>query len=154
MSPRGDTTGPRVAAGKLAGGLSAVSIFIPLILAFASHTHLPFSLGTVLQRKRDPIRRVIIDSPSRSIRPTYTVQATAYDQSGVTASGLFTTFGEVASNTLAFGTRILLTRPVFGRSEYVVEDRIGWGTELDFYNSSAAACVQFGREEVTFSVLS
>jgi len=60
--------------------------------------------------------------------------------------------GEVASNQFPLGTKIMLDHPVFGHREYVVLDRIGYGSELDFYNPSEAACDEYGREEVGFRV--
>jgi hypothetical protein len=47
----------------------------------------------------------------------------------------------------------MLDRPVFGRREYRVEDRIGSGSELDIYNPSEAACDNYGREEIGFHVI-
>ena len=61
--------------------------------------------------------------------------------------------GEVANNFLPLGTRILLDRPVFGRRAFRVEDRIGWGSEMDFYNPSEAICLQYGRQEQGFWTL-
>jgi 3D (Asp-Asp-Asp) domain-containing protein len=59
----------------------------------------------------------------------------------------------VANNALPLGTHILLDRPVFGRREYVVLDRIGSGSELDVFNESEAACLDYGRREVGFRVV-
>lgn len=85
--------------------------------------------------------------------PHFTVEATCYHQGSVTASGSGVFVGEVANNFLALGTRILLDRPVFGLRRFVVLDRIGWGSELDFYGPSEGACLAFGRERVGFTVL-
>jgi 3D (Asp-Asp-Asp) domain-containing protein len=82
----------------------------------------------------------------------YTVSATCYAQGSITASGGPVYLGEVANNFLALGTRIRLDRPVFGRRDYVVEDRIGSGSELDFYNPSETTCLWFGRREIGFRI--
>jgi 3D (Asp-Asp-Asp) domain-containing protein len=61
--------------------------------------------------------------------------------------------GEVASNQFSLGTRIMLDHSAFGRREYVVLDRIGSGSELDFYFPSESVCDAYGRREIGFSVL-
>jgi 3D (Asp-Asp-Asp) domain-containing protein len=81
------------------------------------------------------------------------VSSTCYAQAGQTASGQSTRSGIVANNFLPLGTRILLDRPAFGRRVYIVLDRIGWGSQLDIFNPSEAACVQYGRRTVGFRVL-
>jgi 3D (Asp-Asp-Asp) domain-containing protein len=78
--------------------------------------------------------------------------ATCYSQGTITASGRHVFVGEVAQNTLRFGTWITLDRQVFGRRHFVVLDRIGHGSELDFYYPSESACVQFGRRRVGYTV--
>jgi 3D (Asp-Asp-Asp) domain-containing protein len=83
----------------------------------------------------------------------YTVSATCYAQGSITASGGPVYVGEVANNFLALGTRIYLDGSVFGKRDYVVEDRIGYGSELDFYNPSEATCLWFGRREIGFRTL-
>lgn len=89
----------------------------------------------------------------RRLGQHYEVVSTCYSQGTTTASGAPVYLGEVANNFLAFGTRIRLEHPVFGRSVFTVEDRIGWGSELDIYNSSEASCSAYGRQEVGFWVL-
>ena len=83
----------------------------------------------------------------------YSVSSTCYSQGTITASGRRVFVGEVASNELALGTRIRLDHMVFGRRDYVVLDRIGWGTQLDIYNPSNAACTIYGRRQIGFVVL-
>lgn len=80
--------------------------------------------------------------------------ATAYCQAGRTASGRPTTWGYVAQNSLPLGTRIRLARPLRGRRIFRVMDRIGYGSELDFFMWSCAAARQFGRRTVRFRVVS
>jgi 3D (Asp-Asp-Asp) domain-containing protein len=81
------------------------------------------------------------------------VSSTCYHQGTVTASGGGVYVGEVANNFLPLGTRIRLDRPVFGRRAFVVEDHIGWGSELDIYGPSEAACVQYGRQTIGFTTI-
>jgi hypothetical protein len=59
----------------------------------------------------------------------------------------------VAQNTLPFGTRIVLDHPAFGRRDFVVEDRIGYGSQLGIYNPSEAACIGYGRRTIGFRVI-
>jgi 3D (Asp-Asp-Asp) domain-containing protein len=78
--------------------------------------------------------------------------STCYSQGTTTASGERVHVGIVAQNTLRFGTRIRLDHPVFGRRYFTVEDRIGSGSELDIYNPSEAACINYGRQRVGYVV--
>jgi 3D (Asp-Asp-Asp) domain-containing protein len=81
------------------------------------------------------------------------VESTCYAQGTITASGGPVFIGEVANDFLPLGTHIVLDHPVFGRGEFVVEDRIGSGSELDFYNPSESVCLEYGRERIGFSVV-
>lgn len=82
--------------------------------------------------------------------------ATAYapceggGSAGQTASGKQLRVGYVANNILPLGTWIELSKPVQGRRFYVVEDRIGWGSDLDIYMESCAAMHAFGRRTVRY----
>jgi 3D (Asp-Asp-Asp) domain-containing protein len=84
-----------------------------------------------------------------------TVSATSYCQPGRMADGTLTRPGSVASNNHPLGTRLRLTRPrrVFGHRTFVVRDRIGWGSSLDFFNASCTAAQQFGRRRVSYRVV-
>lgn len=90
---------------------------------------------------------------SKPLGAHYTVSSTCYSQGGITSSGASVYFGEVANNFLPLGTRILLDHPAFGRREYQVEDRIGYGSELDIYNPSESACIEYGRREIGFHLI-
>jgi 3D (Asp-Asp-Asp) domain-containing protein len=59
----------------------------------------------------------------------------------------------VANNEYPLGTRIEVSHPVFGRRVFSIEDRIGYGSQLDFYNPSEAVCDQYGREVIGVRVL-
>jgi hypothetical protein len=80
------------------------------------------------------------------------VSSTCYAQAGITASGAQTFVGEVAMNSLPLHTHIELSHPVFGRRRFTVLDRIGSGSELDVFNPSEAACIDYGRQRVGYVV--
>lgn len=80
------------------------------------------------------------------------VEATSYCLSGRMADGTYTRPGSAASNDYPLGTRIRLSVPAHGLRDYVVRDRIGWGTQLDLWTASCADAVAFGRRMVAFSV--
>jgi len=84
----------------------------------------------------------------------YTVSSTCYAQGGTTASREQTRPGIVANNFLPLGSWIELDHPEFGRQRYQVEDHIGSGSELDLFNESEAACINYGRREIGFRVVS
>lgn len=70
-----------------------------------------------------------------------------------TAAGTGTFFGEVAQNDLALGTRIYMDYPVYGRRMFVVLDRIGSGSELDFFAPYCAWANEWGRRDVGYRVV-
>lgn len=81
------------------------------------------------------------------------MSSTCYSQGSITASGGPVYVGEVANDFLPLGTRIRLDHPVFGLRDFTVEDRIGWGSELDIYNPSQQLCLQYGRQQIGFWTL-
>ena len=82
-----------------------------------------------------------------------TLSTTSYCQGGVMADGGTTHFGEVAMNTEPFGTKIEMLGGMFAGDIFTVEDRIGWGSQLDVFQSSCAAAWDYGREIVPVEVL-
>lgn len=73
------------------------------------------------------------------------VTSTAYCLQGRMADGTFVRSGSVANNMYALGTKIT-ARPGFGgQTQFVVRDRIGHGTQLDFWTPSCAAAIAYGR---------
>jgi len=85
-------------------------------------------------------------------------QATAYCQSGTTASGTATRRGVIAADPRVFpmGTLVHLDVPVRGYSgTYRVEDtgRGVKGHVLDIYMPSCAAAKRFGRRRVTVRIV-
>lgn len=74
-----------------------------------------------------------------------TLSTTSYCQGTTTASGEHVFLGEVAMNTEPIGTRLQVSPPIYGRTRYVVLDRYGWGTQMDVYNPSCGAAIDYGR---------
>jgi 3D (Asp-Asp-Asp) domain-containing protein len=86
------------------------------------------------------------------------VQATAYCQTGTTASGTITRRGVIAADPRVFpmGTLVHLDVPLPGYSgTYRVEDtgRGVKGHVLDIYMPSCAAAKRFGRRRVTARIV-
>ena len=71
--------------------------------------------------------------------------STAYCLVGTMADGSWTRAGSVAHNGLSLGTKITVRPAVLGRRRWTVRDRIGWGTELDFWMPSCAQAIAYGR---------
>jgi 3D (Asp-Asp-Asp) domain-containing protein len=55
----------------------------------------------------------------------------------------------MAAGPWAFGTRL----EVEGVGVVTVQDRYGWGTQLDLFGSSEAFCRRFGRRHLSVTVL-
>ena len=58
----------------------------------------------------------------------------------------------VANNFLPLGTKITVTASPTSRRRFVVRDRIGWGTQLDFWVPSCAQAIAWGRRTVRLRV--
>lgn len=81
--------------------------------------------------------------------------ATAYSPCSagtVMADGTGVRRGSLAHNGYALGTRVWATPAVFGRHRWTVRDRIGHGTEADFWTPSCSQAVAFGRRSVRITV--
>jgi hypothetical protein len=78
--------------------------------------------------------------------------ATAYCLRGRMADGTFVRYGSVANNRFRLGTHIRVYPRVFGIRRWVVRDRIGWGTDWDFWTPSCWQARQFGRRYVRIVV--
>jgi hypothetical protein len=74
--------------------------------------------------------------------------ATAYCLQGRMADGTYTRSGSVANNAYRLGTKIRVYPAVFGIRRWVVRDRIGWGTDWDFWTPSCWQARMFGRRSV------
>lgn len=79
--------------------------------------------------------------------------STAYCLEGTMADGSRTRWGSAASNTLRLGTRIRVRPAPFGQREWIIRDRIGYGTPLDFWHSSCSAARAYGRRTVRVTVV-
>jgi 3D (Asp-Asp-Asp) domain-containing protein len=70
------------------------------------------------------------------------------------ADGSNTRSRSVANNFLPFGTKIKTNKPgPRGLRIFYVRDRIGFGSELDFWTDSCSDANQWGRRQITFRVL-
>ena len=83
-----------------------------------------------------------------------TVEATAYCDHGLMADGGQTKPGVAAvpEGTLPLGTKITLTKPVFGRVKYTVRDHIGAYSQLDLWTPDCGTAWAFGRRTITYRV--
>lgn len=59
----------------------------------------------------------------------------------------------MAYGGLLLSTRLPLDRPSVDRRDYVVEGRIGWGSDLEIWNPSRSVCLSYGRRLVGYAVL-
>ena len=139
-------------------GLVVLVVFVGLVVPSVASAHRPRHRPGCHSRRCD----VRVDRiwaahhrPRRRLGPHYVVSSTCYAQSGTTASGEQTRPGIVAvlPGFLSLGTWIVLDRAVFGRRRYQVLDHIGSGSELDVFNASEAACLDYGRREAGFRVV-
>lgn len=78
--------------------------------------------------------------------------STAYCLPGTMADGTHVRPGSVAHNGYALGTKLTIKPSPTGRRRFVVRDRIGWGTELDFWHPSCSGAIAWGRRRVTVKV--
>lgn len=78
--------------------------------------------------------------------------STGYCLRGTMADGTYTRPGSVAHNGFALGTRLTITPSPTGRRRFVVRDRIGWGTELDFWTPTCGQAIAWGRRTVRVRV--
>lgn len=77
------------------------------------------------------------------------VESTAYCLTGTMADGTYTRDRSVANNFYPLGTKLTI-RPGFrGKIWFVVRDRIGWGSQLDFWSPSCYSARQYGRRMQT-----
>jgi 3D (Asp-Asp-Asp) domain-containing protein len=78
--------------------------------------------------------------------------STGYCLSGTMADGTGVRAGSVAHNGYPLGTRLTITPSPTGQRRFVVRDRIGWGTELDFWLPSCGQAIAWGRRHVRVRV--
>lgn len=92
------------------------------------------------------------ESPENVMR----AESTSYCVRGKMADGTQTRNHSVAMNSLPLGSKIRLIRPrtFRGMRNFVVRDRIGHGSELDFWNPSCShATGRWGRKTVKIKVI-
>lgn len=90
-------------------------------------------------------------APAVASAPVRSAQSTSYCLSGSMADGSRVRRGSVAMNRHPLGTRIRLVGATFnGRRRFVVRDRIGHGSELDFWSSSCRVSARWGRRVVRY----
>lgn len=81
--------------------------------------------------------------------------STSYCLNGTMADGTHTRPRSVAMNTLPLGSKIKLISPrtFNGYRIFYVRDRIGWGSQLDFWSPSCDKSQAWGRRPVKIAVL-
>ncbi len=78
--------------------------------------------------------------------------ATSYCLRGTMADGTYTRTGSLAHNGFGLGTKLWASPAVFGRHRWTVRDRIGWGSEADFWAPSCSQAIAFGRRSVALTI--
>jgi hypothetical protein len=82
------------------------------------------------------------------------VASTAYCLHSNTATGRTPRDGDVAMNGVLFGTEVsVLSGPLAGRT-FVVADRIGHSSELDFWICPRSAALEYGRRQIEIRLYS
>jgi 3D (Asp-Asp-Asp) domain-containing protein len=81
--------------------------------------------------------------------------STSYCLSGTMADGTQVRDRSVAMNSLPLGSKIKITSEggFFGRRIFYVRDRIGHGSQLDFWSPSCAKSRKWGRRNVRYVVI-
>lgn len=85
----------------------------------------------------------------------FSANSTAYSPcsaGSIMADGTHVREGSVASNRHPLGTRIRLVgrTTFFGRRDFTVRDRIGYGSDLDFWTRSCSGALTWGRRTVHY----
>lgn len=81
------------------------------------------------------------------------LSSTSYCQSGITASGQETRVGIVAGNMWPLGTQLRILDGTHSGQVVQVEDRIGWGSQLDFFVWSCKQAWEYGRQQILVQVI-
>lgn len=96
-----------------------------------------------------PSQEARTDVPDGSV----VLAATAYCLTGGTASGLDAAVGIVAANAWPLGTSLIVSDSPWGPSTFLVADRIGHGSSLDFaMPGDCAGAIRWGRRTVSVAV--
>jgi 3D (Asp-Asp-Asp) domain-containing protein len=102
----------------------------------------------------------LLYAPEAQARPdSRQVTSTGYCLTGTTASGYRLTGSPtvnmrrtVASNDFRLGTRLYIKPSPTGMRHFIVRDRIGHGTQLDFWIPKCGNALRWGRRTVTIRV--
>jgi 3D (Asp-Asp-Asp) domain-containing protein len=98
-----------------------------------------------------PVPKVI--TPGKSPKSGSEVTSTAYCLTGHMADGTPAEQGAVASNAHPLGTVLEASDSPWGPGTFVVRDRIGWGSQLDFaIPGDCALARRWGRRRVSVAV--
>lgn len=108
---------------------------------------LPADAGHVDPATAQP---VVTTTTTTTLTPprVWNVSSTSYCQSGTTSSGVHTYVGEVAGNIWPLGTRLYIVSGEHAGETVTVLDRIGYGSQLDFYTPSCHDAIVYGREQI------
>ena len=101
-------------------------------------------IANITEIEEKPQIEPVLEQPEPAVEKNTKPQLdniTCYNWTGNTiANGEYPYVGAIANNEYPFGTVV----EIFG-TEYVVKDRIGWGSDWDIYMDSYDECKQFGR---------
>lgn len=109
------------------------------------------------RRRRFPARSVLV-ALGVGVTAAFLIAAdgaegsTAYCLTGIMANGERVRPQSVAHNGFALGTRLTITPNPTGDPRWTVRDRIGHGSDLDFWVPSCAHAIRWGRRPVTIRV--
>lgn len=78
----------------------------------------------------------------------FELDSTSYCSAGTMADGAQTHIGAVANNMWPLGTRLEILTGEDAGAVVTVEDRIGYGSQLDVFNPSCQWSIDYGRELV------
>lgn len=76
------------------------------------------------------------------------LSSTSYCLQGTMADGTPVRPGSVANNEYPLGTQLWISPSPTGQRHFVVRDRIGWGTQLDFWTPTCGRALNWGRRLV------
>ncbi len=98
---------------------------------------------------------VPVGYPLRHVTPPQveSVNSTSYCQAGIMASGRETFDGAVAGNRWPLGTWLFVLSGSHKGETVQVLDRIGWGSQLDFFTRSCKRAWQYGRQQIKVEII-
>jgi hypothetical protein len=97
---------------------------------------------------------VPVGYPLRQVAPpVVSLSSTSYCQSGTMADGQQTYVGAVAGNLWQLGTWLHVITGSHAGETVQVLDRIGWGSQLDFFSWSCKRAWDYGRQQILVEVV-